>query len=280
MCENYYLQVLHENNHLKFIRELTNDEKKTFFKAKTIIHKLNIKLYFFRIIDHNFNELKNFKKEFKNQINYFPLSIDENYIIFEFTRLIHNYLSSVYLFLNQYAANVKRDYENEFFEEYNELRKNLHAKNLSYRIIYEFQNKIRHSEIPAVTIKGKRKGHYGPLEAKFYIQKDYLNIKKLKKDNEFQNLDDLIDIYEHMENMNSYLFELANIILKFELDLHIEYYDFLKKLVEEIDIDGRPCVINNKELNEFSIKPSISFIDKRFIELIDKVKKYKIHEKD
>ena len=99
----------------------TNDEKKTFFKAQTLMHKLNIKLYFFRIIDHNFNELKNFKKEYNNQINYFPLSIDENYIIFEFTRLIDNYLSSVNL-----------------FEEYDELRKNLHAKNLSYRIIYEF----------------------------------------------------------------------------------------------------------------------------------------------
>lgn len=101
-----------------------------------------------------------------------------------------------------------------------------------------------------------------------------MNIKGLKKDREFQDLDELIDIYEHMENMNAYLLELANIILKFELDLHIEYYDFLKKLVGEIYVEGRPCVMNYKELNEFKIKPSITFIDKRFIELIEKVNKY------
>lgn len=275
MCESYYLNVLHENNNFKLIRELTNDEKETFFKAQTLMHKLNVKLTFFRIIDHDYNELKNFEKKYNKQINYFPVSIDGNYLLFEFTRLIHNYLSSVNLFLNQYDANVKRDYEKEFFEEYNELKKDLHAENLSYRIIYEFQNEIRHSRIPSLTIESERKGFLEPLEAKFYIQKDYLNINKLKKDEEFQNLGDLIDIYEHMENMNSYLFELANTILKFELDLHIEYYDFLKELVGEIDVDGRPCVMNYKEFDENSIKPSISFIDKRFIELIEKVKKYK-----
>ena len=275
MCESYYLNVLHENNNFKLIRELTNDEKETFFKAQTLMHKLNVKLTFFRIIDHDYNELKNFEKEYNKQINYFPVSIDGNYLLFEFTRLIHNYLSSVNLFLNQYDANVKRDYEKEFFEEYNELKKDLHAENLSYRIIYEFQNEIRHSRIPSLTIESERKGFLEPLEAKFYIQKDYLNINKLKKDEEFQNLDDLIDIYEHMENMNSYLFELASIILKFELNLHDEYYDFLKGLVGEIEVDGRPCVMNYKEFDENSIKPSISFIDKRFIELIDKVKKYK-----
>lgn len=191
---------------------------------------------------------------------------------FEFTRLLHNYLSSVNLFLNQYGANVKRDYEKELFKEYDELRKELHAENLSYRIIYVFQNEIRHSKIPPISINAKRKGYLEPLEAKFYIQKDYLNIKGLKRDSEFQDLDEMIDIYEHMENMNSYLFELAGIILRFELDLNIEYYDFLKGLVGEIDVEGRPCVINYKEFSEFKIKPSITFIDKRFSELIEKVR--------
>lgn len=145
----------------------------------------------------------------------------------------------------------------------------------NYRLIYEFQNEIRHSKIPPITIKAKRKGYLKPLEAEFYIQKDYLNIKGLKKDREFQDLDDHIDIYKHMENMNSCLFELAGTILKFELDIHIDYYDFLKRLVEEIDVEGRPCVMNYKEFSEFKIKPSITFIDERFIELIDKVKMYK-----
>lgn len=276
MCENYYLNVLQENNNFKLIRKLENDEKETFFKASTYMQKLNTKLYFFRIVDYNYAELKRFEKEYNNQINTMSLyAVDENAVMFEFTRLLHNYLSSVKLFLNQYDANVKRDYKKELFEEYNEHRKDLHAENLSYRIIYEFQNEIRHSKIPSITIKAKRKAYLAPLEAKFYIQKDYLNIKGLKKDEEFQNMDEAIDIYEHMENMNSYLFELAGTILKFELDLHIEYYDFLKKLVGEIDVEGRPCVMNYKEFSEFKVKPSITFIDKRFIELIDKIKKYK-----
>ena len=275
MCKEYYLNVLQENNIFKLIRKLTPNEKETFFKAQTFMHKLHVKLYFFRIVDHDYNELKKFEKEYDNQINYQPLSaLDEDSVLFEFTRLLHNYLSSVNLFLNQYQANVKRDYENKIFKEYDKVRKDLHAQNLSYRIIYELQNEVRHSRIPNITIKAKRKYFMGPLKAKFYIEKDYLNIKGLKKDEEFHDLNE-IDIYEHMENMNSYLFELASIILKFELDLHDEYYDFLKGLVGEIDVDGRPCVMNYKEFDENSIKPSISFIDKRFIELIDKVKKYK-----
>lgn len=276
MCEEYYLNVLQENNYFKLIRKLTSDETETFFKASSYMQKLNTKLYFFRIVDYNYNELKKFEKEYNTLINNQPLSVlDENAIFFEFTRLLHNYLSSVNLFLNQYDTNVKRDYENEFFKEYDEHRKDLHAENLSYRLIYEFQNEIRHTKIPPITIKAKRKGYLEPLEAKFYIQKDYLNIKGLKKDDEFQKLDELIDIYEHMENMNSYLFELASIILKFELDLHIEYYDFIKRLIGKIDVEGRPCIMNYNEFNEFKIKPSITFIDKRFIELIDKIKKYK-----
>lgn len=276
MSDNHYLNVLQENNNFKLIRELTDYETETFFKASRYMQKLNTKLYFFRTVDYNYNELKKFKKEYNNLINSQSLyALDENSVYFEFTRLLHNYLSSVNLFLNQYGANVKRDYEKEFFKEYDELRKDLHAENLSYRIIYEFQNEIRHSKIPSITITAKRKGYLEPLEAKFYIQKDYLNIKRLKKDREFQDLDEEIDIYEHMENMNSCLFELAGIILKFELDLHIEYYDFLKRLVGEIGVEGRPCVMNYKEFSELKIKPSITFIDEKFIRLIDKIKIYK-----
>lgn len=273
MNEDYYLNVIQDNNHFVLIRELTDDETETFFKASQHMQKLNTKLFFFRIVDYNYNELKKFENEYNTQINNQSLSaLDENGVFFEFTRLLHNYLSSVNLFLNQYDANVKRDYENEFFKEYDELRKDLHAENLSYRLIYEFQNEIRHSKIPPITIKAKRKDYLTPLEAQFYIQKDFLNIKGLKKDKEFQDLDDMIDIYEHMENMNSCLFELASIILKFEMDLHIEYYDFLKRLIEEIDVEGHPCIMNYNEFNQFKIKPSITFIDKKFIELIDKIK--------
>ncbi|MBE6487083.1 MAG: hypothetical protein E7Z85_09615 [Methanosphaera stadtmanae] len=275
MCEDYYLNVLQENNTFKFIRKLTTDEKERFFKAKKFMHKLNVKLLFFRIVDHDYNELKKFEIKYNEQINSHSLStLDENAVIFEFTRLLHNYLSTVNLFLNQYQANVKRDYEDELFIEYDELRKDFYTENLSYRIIYELQNEERHSRIPSVKIKAKRKYFMDPLEAKFYIKKEYLNINRLKKDEEFMDLEE-IDIYEHMENMNSYLFELASRILKFELDLHGEYYDFLKGLIGEIDVEGRPCVMNYTEFDENTIKPTISFIDKRFIELIDKIKKYK-----
>ena len=118
------------------------------------MHKLNVKLSFFRIVDYNYNELKNFERKYNNQINNQSLSAhDENVVYFEFTRLLHNYLSSVNLFLNQYTANVKRDYESELFEEYHELRKDLHAKNLSYKLINIFQNENRHSKITTQLMK-------------------------------------------------------------------------------------------------------------------------------
>ena len=62
MCENHYLNVLEENNSFKLIRELTDDETETFFKAQRLMHKLNVKLSFFRIVNYDYNELKNFEK--------------------------------------------------------------------------------------------------------------------------------------------------------------------------------------------------------------------------
>jgi len=275
MGDDYYLNVLHEKNNFKLIRKLTDEEYERFNKASIFMQKLNTKLYFFRMVDYDYIELKNFEKLYNDNINYYPLSVNFNDIIFSFFKLLNNYLSSVILFLNQYGANVKRDYEKELVDEFNELRNNLHYEHLSYRIIYELQNELRHSKIPDFTIKAKRSGYLKPLEAKFYIKKDYLNFGKLKKDSEFQELDDLIDIYKHMENMNSYLLELANKILKYELDIHFDYYEFLKSLINEVDIEGEVCVIKYNEFNEVKIQPNITFIDKRFIELINKIKMYK-----
>lgn len=275
MQDDYCLYVLQSPNNFKQIRNLSNEEYQTFKEASTFLHKLTVKLYFFRTVIHNYNELKNFEEKYNEEINYYPLSIDEKEIIFEFTRLLHNYLSSVNLFIEQYRANVKRDYESKLFEEFDELRKDLHAENLSYKIISELRNRIHHSKIPSVKIKAKRNTSQGTLEAKFYIEKDYLNVKKLKNDEEFKQLDELIDIDEHVENMNSYLLKLTNKILKYELDLHLEHYDFLKNLIDEIEIEGMPCVMKYDEFSETRIQPSIHFIDQRFIELIDKVKMHR-----
>lgn len=274
MCNDYYLNVLHENN-FKLIRKLTVEEYEKFKKASSFMHKLYIKLYFFRMVDYDYNKLKNFEKLYDNKINYSPLSVNNNELIFNFFKLLNNYLSSVNLFLNQYKANVKRDYEKELFDEFNELRKNLYHEHLSYKIIYELQNEVRHSKIPDFTINATRSDFFKPLEAKFYINKDYLNFGKLKKDNEFQELDDMIDIYKHMENMNFYLLQLASKILKYELDLHLDYYEFLKDLISEVDTEGEICIMKYNEINEMKIQPNITFIDNKFIELINKIKMYK-----
>ena len=275
MRDDYYLNVLQEKNNFKLIRKLTDEEYERFNKASIFMQKLTTKLYFFIFVYYDYIELKNFEKSYNDNINYYPLSENVNEVIFSFFKLLNNYLSSVTLFLNQYGANVKRDYEKELVVEFNELRNNLHYEHLSYRIIYELQNEVRHSKIPDFTIKAKRSGYLKPLEAKFYIKKDYLNFGKLKNDVEFQELDDLIDIYKHMENMNSYLLELASKILKYELDLHLDYYEFLKSLINEVDIEGEVCIMNYNEFTEVQIQPNITFIDKRFIELIDKIKMYK-----
>lgn len=276
MQDDYFLYVLQTPNNFELIRKLSNEEYQTFYEASKFMHKLTVKLYFLKIVNHDYNELKKFEEEYNNQINYYPISVDINAIIFEFTRLLHNYLSSTNLFIEQYRANVKRDYENELFEEFDELRKDLHAQHLSYRIITELRNKLHHSKIPSFEIEAERKEFLAPFEAKFYIQKDYLNdVGKLKNDEEFQQLDELINIDEHMENMNSYLLELASKIVTYELDLHLECYDFLKSLIDEIEIEGNPCVIKHDEFSETEIRPNITFIDQGFIELIDKVKIYK-----
>ncbi|WP_286008658.1 hypothetical protein [Methanobrevibacter woesei] len=72
--------------------------------------------------------------------------------------------------------------------------------------------------------------------------------------------------------MNYYLLELANKILKYELDLHLDHYEFLKSLINEVDIEGEVCVIKYNEFNEVKIQSNIIFINKRFIELINKIK--------
>ena len=46
-------------------------------------------------------------------------------------------------------------------------------------------------------------------------------------------------------------------------------------LLKNVDIEGEVCVMKYNEFSEVKIQPSITFIDKRFIELIDKIKMYK-----
>ena len=111
MSDDYYLNVLHDENNFKLIRKLSVDEYDKFNKASVFMQKLNVKLYFFRMVDYSYIELKNFEKAYNDNINYYPLSVNINEIIFNFFKLLNDYLSSVTLFLNQYEVNVKRDYE-------------------------------------------------------------------------------------------------------------------------------------------------------------------------
>lgn len=273
MEDNYFLQVLTDKNEFKNIRELSQDEYSKFNQASIFMNKLNTKLFFFRMVDYDFRELKNFEKGYNAQIKINPLSVDSETLIFEFFRLLHNYLSSVNLFLNQYGANVKRDYNQDLFDEFEELRHRLYDENLSYRIIYELRNEMHHSKLPSFEFKGIR-NEFGIMEAKIYIKKDFLNNTKLKNDAEFSQLSNLIDIYNHMGNMNLCLLSLAKKILKYELDIHIEYYDFLKELIDGIDIEGEICVFKFKEFNPTNFTPSITFLNQKLICLIDKIKEY------
>lgn len=273
MNNHYFLQVLTDKNEFVNIKELSNDEYLKFNQASKFMYKLDLKLFFFRMVDYDFIELKNFEKKYNAQINHNPLYVDSEELIFEFFKLFHDYLSSTNLFLNQYGANVKRDYDNELFDEFEELRHKLYDENLSYRIIYRLMNKVRHSELPSVTFRAKR-NDLGKMEVKIFLQKDFLISTKLKKDKEFLQSDDYIDIYEHMENMNCCLLSLANKILKFELDIHRDHYDFLKELIDEIDIDGKICVLMFKEFKPTEFTPNISFLNKKLIDLIDKIKEY------
>lgn len=274
MNDNYLLQVLNDKNEFIHIKELSQEEYLKFNQSSILMNKLNIKLFFFRMVDYDYRELKNFEKEYESQIKINPLAFDNDEVIFEFFKLLHNYLSSVNLFLNQYSANVKRDYNQDLFDEFEELRHRLYDEHLSYRIIYELRNKMHHSKLPGFKFDGIR-NEFGVMEVKIYIKKDFLNSTKLKNDAEFLQLGDLIDIYNHMENMNSCLLSLAKKILKYELDNHIEYYDFLKELIEGIDVEGKICVFKFKEFNPNNFTPNITFLNQKLICLIDKIKGYK-----
>lgn len=170
MEENYFLQVLTDKNEFINIRELSQEEYLKFNQASIFMYKLDMKLFFFWMVDYDFIELKNFEKEYNAQININPLSVDIHVEIFEFFRLLHNYLSSVNLFLNQYHANVKRDYAEELFGEFDELRRTLYAEHLSYRIIYELRNEMHHSKLPSVKFKNQING-LGKMETKIIFKR-------------------------------------------------------------------------------------------------------------
>ena len=84
MSDDYYLNVLHDENNFKLIRKLSVDEYDKFNKASVFMQKLNVKLYFFRMVDYSYIELKNFEKAYNDNINYYPLSVNINEIIFNF----------------------------------------------------------------------------------------------------------------------------------------------------------------------------------------------------
>jgi hypothetical protein len=250
------------------IRELNIDEYNRCKKACNTLYKVDRKLMFLRMVYWNFNDLKKCEIDYNEHIQSNSFYFDDDYL-FNIIRHVHNYLSSVNMFVKQYEANVKRGTP-KYFDEFDEHRKDLHFKNVSYRIIWELRNELQHSKMPDINIKFvKNSKNY--FEMKIYIKKDYLlSIDKLKRDNEVKHLDNNVDLFKHSNNMNKCLNELARDVFLNELKEIMEDYVFLKNLVNEIHIDGEPCI--EKSYN--GIKPEYTMINIRLIDFIENLIRY------
>ena len=269
MQNDYFLTII-TDNHTKIedIRKLSQEEVEKFKKASKILHKLYSKLYFYYMVDYGYNELIEYKNSLNSEITKEGLLFNEMFT-FEYYRLLHNYLSSVNLFLNQYSANIKRDYDKSFSDEFDTLCKDLYAENISFRIIYHLRNELEHSKLPDFGIDMKRKNFY-EFECVITIPRDFLlTIDKLKNDEELKKMEEEIDIIEQMRNMNSYLRILAKKIIEYELNNLWEYYEFLKSLLNEVKIQGKLLVSKNLYFSENGFQKSFKFIRKDLINLLD-----------
>lgn len=250
------------------IRDLSIDEYNKYKKASNTIYKVDRKLMFLRMVYWNYNDLKQCEIDYNKDIQTNSFYLGDEYL-FNILRHVHNYLSSVNMFVKQYEANVKRETPKSF-NEFDKHRKDLHFENVSYRVIWELRNELQHSKMPDINIKFiKNSNNY--FEMKIYIKKEFLlSIDKLKNDDGVKQLDDNVDLFEHSNNMNKYLNELARDVFLNELKKLYGDYLFLKNLVNEIHIDGYPCV--EKSYN--GIKPEYTMINTRLINFIGKLIEY------
>ena len=250
------------------IKDLSIDEYDKYKKASNTLYRIDRKLMFLRMVYWNYRDLKQFEIDYNKHIQTNSFYFGDDYL-FNIIRYIHNYLSSVNMFVKQYEANVKREAP-ESFDEFDEHRKDLHFENVSYRIIWELRNELQHSKMPDINIKFvKNSNNY--FEMKIYIKKEFLlSIDKLKKDYDVKQLDENVDLFEHCNNMNKYLNEIARDVFLNELKEIYEDYFFLKNLVNEIHIDGEPFV--EKSYN--GIKPEYTMINIRLINFIGKLIEY------
>lgn len=250
------------------IRDLSNDEYNKYKKASNALYRVDRKLMFLKMVYWNYNDLKQCEIDYNKHIQTNSFYFGDEHL-FNILRYVHNYLSSVNMFVKQYEANVKRETP-ESFDEFDEHRKDLHFENVSYRIIWELRNELQHSKMPDINIKFVRNSN-NYFEMKIYIKKGYLlSIDKLKNDNDVKQLDDDVDLFKHSNNMNKCLNELARDVFLNELKEIYDDYLFLKNLVNEIYIDGDPCV--EKSYN--GIKPEYTMINMKLLEFIEKLIKY------
>ena len=270
MNDDYFLTIISEDyTEINDIRKLSHEEIENFKIASKILHKLDSKLYFYYMVDYSYNELIQFKEDISSEIMEEGLLFNEM-STFEYYRLLHNYLSSVNLFLNQYSANIKRDYDKSFYDEFDTLRKDLYSENISYRIIYNLRNELEHSKLPDFELSMKRKNFY-EFECVITVPRDFLlTLDKLKNDDELKKMDEEIDILEQMKNMNSYLRVLAKKIIEYELNNRWEYYEFLKSLSNEVKIPGKLVISKNKFIGE-KIQKNYKVLNENLIEFLDNI---------
>lgn len=218
---------------------------------------------FLKIVYWNYNDLKQTEISYNENIKYNSFHLGDEQL-FNVLRYIHNYLSSTNMFIQQYGANVKRE-NPKLFDEFNEHRKDLYHKNLSYRLIWELRNELQHSKMPDLNIKFiKDKNNY--FKMKIYIKKDFLlTINKLKEDDELKQLEENIDLFEHASNMNGYLIDLAKSVFLNELDEIIDHYYFLKNELNNIAIEGHPFI--EKSFNNGN--PEFTFFNIDFMKFIE-----------
>ena len=112
------------------IKDLTIGEYDKFKKSINSLYRLDKKLMFLKIVYWNYNDLKQTEISYNENIKYNSFHLGDEQL-FNVLRYIHNYLSSTNMFIQQYGANVKRE-NPKLFDEFNEHRKDLYHKNLSY----------------------------------------------------------------------------------------------------------------------------------------------------
>ncbi|MDP2636338.1 MULTISPECIES: hypothetical protein [unclassified Pseudoalteromonas] len=204
-------------------------ELKELYKSFEVIYFLQPISYAYEAIERNIKDLENFICQISDPNNELVDGIMNHMeaisSLAEVQQRFTNLLSSANAFLNLAESKLKSEFgkESQKLSSWNDYRRKLHKKNISYRLMYELRNYALHYGLPVSSLKYDINNLASAIPQK-KVKVNLSKVKILNSNYDWKSVRVDIDALDDDANLTKLIFEYADIISRI--------YQFLLKVFD------------------------------------------------